>query len=36
MCIRDSEYTMSTLGKGDYYDMNGPRHSVKVLVSQQF
>ncbi|HOW50927.1 MAG TPA: hypothetical protein PLV42_02660 [bacterium] len=30
------EYTISSLGKGDYYDMNGPRHTARVLATQRF
>jgi len=32
----DLEYTISSLGKGDYYDMNGLRHTVRVLATQRF
>ncbi len=30
------EYTLSSLGKSDYYDMNGPRHTARVLATQRF
>jgi len=32
----DLEYTISSLGKSDYYDMNGPRHTFRVLATQRF
>ncbi len=32
----DFEYTVSSLDRDDYYDMNGPRHTVKALVTQRF
>jgi len=32
----DLEYTVSSLGKSDYYDFNGPRHTVKVLMTRRF
>ncbi|HNT28739.1 MAG TPA: hypothetical protein PKH10_11255 [bacterium] len=32
----DLEYTASTIGKRDYYDMNGLRHTVRILATQYF
>lgn len=32
----DLEYTASTIGKSDYYDMGGLRHTVRILATQRF
>lgn len=32
----DLEYTASTIGKRDYYDMSGLRHTVRILATQYF